>query len=170
MSVGIVADPNPADSDASFQGEVGEAPPRLQPARAAKLKRVGTIEPSHLDVTGQGSKSSSSTSSNIDNDSDSGDESDIQSQSDEASKDSSASISSAIEGSSECSTSHSEVRHPPVPLRPRRSYCHTIECASQSTTLPLVPAAIHVDADSSSHPQLKLLSEGDSPPTILMLH
>ena len=45
-SVEIVADPNSIDSDASFQAEVASAPSRVQPPRAAKLKRVAIIEAS----------------------------------------------------------------------------------------------------------------------------
>ena len=74
-SVEIVADSNPIDSDASFQVEVAAAPSRVQPPRAAKLRRMAIVEASDFGPASSstGSSSSSSSSGNSSNsDSESG--------------------------------------------------------------------------------------------------
>ena len=167
-SVDIVADHNPLHSDASFQVEAADAPSRVQPVRAAKLRRVPIVEALDSDVTGQASSSSNITSTTT-NSSDSDSVSDRDSGSDNpgsaGSGDSSAATSSAVELSSDCSTSTSisKTETAPAAPPPKKKFRHT--CVRASNNASQLPVAIHVDAKSSSAPQLHLLSEADFFPT-----
>ena len=71
-SVEIVADHNPTDSDASVQAEVADAPSRVQPPRAAKLRRVAIVEASDSGQASSSTGSSSSSGGSSSSDSDSG--------------------------------------------------------------------------------------------------
>ena len=81
---------------------------------------MAVVEPSNSEVTGQASSGSNSSSSNSDSDGTNGDGSNAQSHATEASKDSSACTSSAIEVSSECSTSHSKSEAPTIAPLPKK--------------------------------------------------
>ena len=157
-SVEIVADPIPVDSNASFRVEVADAPSRVRSVRAAKLRRVAMVEALDSDVTGQASSSSSSNSSS---DSASNNYSGSDSPGSAGSVDSSAATSSAGDISSDCSTSTSSSKTetalaaPP----PTKKFRHTAVRAGNTASQLL--AAVDVDAESISAPQLHLLSEAN---------
>ena len=134
VSVEIVANPNPVDSDASFRAEVADAPSRVQPVPAAKLRRVRIVEALDSDVTGKASSSSSSSSDSV-SDSDSG----------------SDSPRSAGSGDSSTVTSSSETKTAPVAPPPKKKLCHT--AVRVGNNAPQLPAAIDVDAEFGSAPQ-----------------
>ena len=166
-SVEIVADPNPVDSNASFRAEVANAPSRVQPVRAAKLRRVPIVEVLDSDVTGQASSSSSSSSRGSSSDSDSVSDCDSGSHSlgSAGSGDSSVATSSAVDVSSDCSTStsSSETETAPAAPPPKKKFRHTaVRVGNIATQL---PTTIDVDAESNSAPQQHLLSEADFFPT-----
>ena len=117
--VEIVADPNPIDSDASFQAEVADAPSRVQPPWAAKLRRVAIVEASD---SGQASSSSTGSSSNIGSSSSSDSGSGGVSDGRVASRDGSACTSSAVEVSSVDSTRSTEVEAAPAPPPPKKKF------------------------------------------------
>ena len=156
--VEIVADPNPIDSDASFQAEVADAPYRVRRPRAAKLRRVAIVEASDSgQASGSTGSSSSSSGSSSSSDSDSGGASDGS----VASRDSNACTSSAVEVSSVDSTSSTEVEAAHAPPPPKKKFRRT----AMRGTQPAIRAAVDVDAESSSAPPPNLLSEGDFFPT-----
>ena len=78
-----------------------------------------------------------------------------------ASKDSSAWTSSVVEISSADNPSNSEPEATPSPPPAKTEFRQTAVCVGQSSTHPVVPAAIDVDAESSLVPLPHLLSEGD---------
>ena len=145
----IVADPNPIDSDASFQAEVVDAPSRVQPQRAAKLRRVAIAEGSD---SGQASSSSTcSSKQQCDNDSGGATDRSV------ASRESSACTSSAVEVSSVDSTSSTEVEVALAPPPPKKKFRRLAVRGTKQA----VSAAIDVDAESIFAPPPHLLSEGD---------
>ena len=158
-SVEIAADPNRVDSNASFRADVADAPAQVRPVRAAKLRRVAIVEAIDSDVTGQASSSSSNSNSSSDSVSDSYSGSD--SPGSAGSGDSSAATSSAVDVSSDCSTntSSSETETATAAPTPKKKFRHTAVCARKNASQ--LPAAIDVDAESSSAPQLHLLSDAD---------
>ena len=107
-SIEIVADPNPVDSDASFQAEVAEVSSRVQLPQAAKLRRVAIVEVSEVEVIRQPSSSSTSNSSGSGSSSSNDSDSDGASDGSVASRDNSACTSSAVEVSSVDSSSKIE--------------------------------------------------------------
>ena len=157
-SVEIVADPNPIDSNASFQSEVADAPSRFQPPRAAKLRRVAIVEASDC---GQASSSSTDSSSNSGSSSSSDSDSGGASDGSVASRDSSACTSSAVEVSGVDSTRSTEVEAAPAPPPPKKKFRRSAVCGTQ----PAVSATIDLGAESSPAPPPHLLSEGDFFPT-----
>ena len=157
-SVEIVAGPSLIDSDASFQAEVADAPSRVQPPRAAKLRRVAIVEASN---SGQASSSSSGSSSNSGSSSSSDIDSGGASDGSVASRGNSASTSSAVEVSSVDSSSSTKVEATLAPpLAKKKVHRSTVRA-----TQPAVCATIDVDAESTSAPAPHLLSEGDFFPT-----
>ena len=117
--VEIVADPNPIDSDASFQAEVVDAPSRLRPPLAAKLRRMAIVEASdcgQASSSSTGSSRSSGRSSSYDSDSGGASDGNV------ASRDNSACTSSAVEVSSVDSTSSTEVEVAPAPPPPKKKF------------------------------------------------
>ena len=157
-SVEIVADPNPMDSDASFQAKVADAPFRVQPPRAAKLRRVALVEASD---SGQASSSNIRSSSSSGSSGSSGSDSGGASDGSVASRDNSARTNSAVEVSSVDSTISTEVEVALAPPPPKKKFRRSAVCGTQ----PAVSATIDVDAESISAPPPRLLSEGDFFPT-----
>ena len=154
LSLEIVANPNPIDSDASFQAEVANAPSRVQPPRAPKLRHVAIVEASD---SRQASSSSTGSSSNNYSSSSSDSYSGGASDGSGASRDNIACTSSAIEVSSVDSTSGTEVEATPAPPPPKKKFRRSAVRGTQ----PAVSAAIDVDAESTFAPPPHLLSEGD---------
>ena len=137
---------------------MADAPSRVQPPRAAKLRRVAIVEASD---SGQASSSSIGSSSSSGSSSSTGGDSGGASDGSVALRDNSACTSSAVEVSSVDSTNGTKVEAAPAPPPAKKKFRQSAVRGTQ----PAVFAAIDVDAASGCAPPPHLLSEGDFFPT-----